>query len=154
MIPYWVLIEKYALIFGFCPYLIAAQINTESSFQPEAISRAGARGLMQLMPETAIWLGVIDEGEEDLLFYPHINLQAGIRYDDWLRKYWKQRGLTGIMNTCLMLASYNAGPGRMRRAFKSGDWYANSPRETQYYVKRVFRWWARYLLDACEALVK
>ena len=99
------LIRKYAKRYGFDYRLISAQIKHESQFDPHAVSPAGARGLMQIMPYTARSLGVEDVHD------PRANIAAGIRY---LRKQYdifkKEKGPDRIW---FALASYHAGFGRI-----------------------------------------
>jgi soluble lytic murein transglycosylase-like protein len=111
------------------PTLVRAVIDTESSFNANAVSPAGAKGLMQLMDGTARGLGVTDP------FDPQQNIDAGTRYLSYLiGKY------DGSVQTAL--AAYNAGPGRVDRAgIRSGadlDGKLESlPRETQQYIAKV-----------------
>lgn len=104
---------------GLSPALVRAMIAVESHGDPAAISRAGARGLMQLMPDTAATYGVIDA------FDPQENVFGGCRYmHDLLDHYHK--------NEALALAAYNAGPGAV-------DASGGIPpfAETRAYVARV-----------------
>lgn len=101
------------------PHLVAAVVAAESSFRPDAVSAAGARGLMQLMPATARALGVDLE-------CPYANIAGGVRY---LRAQAERFG-----NMRLALAAYNAGPTRIARA---GPSRAGWPRATRAYVARV-----------------
>ena len=99
--------------------LLASVVKAESGFHPDAVSRTGARGLMQLMPATAHTLGVNDA------FQPDQNIAGGAAYLDYL--------LTRYHNDIsLALAAYNAGPGAVDR-------YHGIPpfRETRAYVARV-----------------
>jgi len=99
--------------------LITSVIAAESNFDPKAISRRNARGLMQLLPVTAATLGVKN------IFDPQENIDAGTRYlRDLLQVYKNDLGLT--------LAAYNAGPDRVQR-------YGRVPpfAETISYVRRV-----------------
>jgi soluble lytic murein transglycosylase-like protein len=101
--------------------LLASVVRAESAGQVKAVSRTGARGLMQLMPGTAAELGVQDS------FRPEQNIAGGTAYlDTLLRRYHD--------NVALALAAYNAGPGAVDR------YHAVPPyRETRAYVARVIR---------------
>ena len=105
--------------------LIKAIIATESCFNPEAVSRAGAVGLMQLMPETARWLKAGDPRDVDN------NLRAGVRYFAQLQRRFG--------TTVLALAAYNAGPGNVRR-------FGGVPpfTETREYIEKVMAKQRRY----------
>lgn len=102
--------------------LLDALVAAESSYQPHALSKAGAAGLAQLMPATARSLGVFDR------FDVRANLDGGARY---LRSMIDKFG-----SISLALAAYNAGPGAVARA-------GGIPRngETPDYVSRVLRYW-------------
>lgn len=119
--PFRELIEAASAQYKVDADLIASVIAVESNFEPKAISRRDARGLMQLLPETAAKLGVKD------IFDPKENIDAGTRYlSDLLKRYDN--------NLVLALAAYNAGPEKVER-FGSVPPYA----ETISYVRRVKR---------------
>lgn len=112
-------IRQAAATYNLPEKLIASVIRAESGFQPDAVSPAGAQGLMQLMPATARELGVSDP------FDVHQNIDGGARY---LRQMMDR--FDGDLK--LALAAYNAGPGTVARY--DGD---VPYRETRDYVKRV-----------------
>jgi soluble lytic murein transglycosylase-like protein len=113
------LIRKYAGQYRVDPVLIHSIISTESNFDPKAVSTKGARGLMQLMPDTADRLGVKDS------FDPEQNIRGGVQYF---------RSLLDIFDNDLelSLAAYNAGENLVRRLGKIPSY-----RETIDYVSSV-----------------
>ena len=117
--PFDLFIEKYADLHQVQASLVRAIISTESAFNPVARSRAGAIGLMQLMPGTATELGVNP-------FVPEQNIEGGIRYFSQLLKTFG-----GVE---LALVAYNAGPGFAQR-YARGQ--AVLYGETRDYVRRV-----------------
>ncbi|GIO30512.1 MULTISPECIES: lytic transglycosylase domain-containing protein [Paenibacillus] len=117
--------EKY----GVDEALIKAVIDTESSFNPNVVSSAGAKGLMQLMDGTAAGLGVTDP------FDPAQNIDAGTRY----LSYQINR-FNGQVN--MALAAYNAGPNRLAKLGVSTDEQLMGkldmlPLETRKYIRKV-----------------
>jgi len=119
------MISAVATRYGMSADLIAAVIEAESEFNPRAVSRTGARGLMQLMPETAAMLGVSDP------FDPLENIEGGVRH------------LCSLMdrfngNLPLVLAAYNAGE---RAVIRHGGIPPYG--ETRQYVNRILRRLAR-----------
>jgi hypothetical protein len=128
-IPYAAEIRAAAVRAGIDPLLLAALVRTESGFRPDAVSRAGAMGLTQLMPATARSLGVADP------FDPAANLEGGARY--------LAGNLRIFGRVDLALAAYQAGKAAVRRAGGIPD----SP-VTQGYVARVLETWSRYLAAA------
>jgi hypothetical protein len=115
------LVAAAASRYGVDAELITSVIAVESNFDPKAVSPKNARGLMQLLPETAARLGVKD------VFDPKENIDAGTRY---LRELLE----TYHNDVTLALAAYNAGPDRVQQ-------YGSVPpfRETVSYVRRVKR---------------
>ena len=107
------------------PALVKAVMAAESNFKPDAVSRVGAQGLMQLMPATARELGV------ERPFGILENLDGGVRY---LRQMLDRYG-----DVSQALAAYNAGP-------RAVDQYHGIPpyQETQAYVKRVLEYYRGY----------
>jgi hypothetical protein len=106
--------------------IVRAIIHAESAYRPNAISRAGARGLMQLIPSTASRFGVADA------FDPAQNIKGGVQYLAFLLKRYNS-------NLSLAAAGYNAGEGAV-------DKYGGVPpyAETQRYVQRVGQLADRY----------
>ncbi|HEY4547187.1 MAG TPA: transglycosylase SLT domain-containing protein [Pedomonas sp.] len=125
---YWPIVVESACKHGVPVALFDAVVLAESLYQATAVSRAGARGLAQLMPGTARELGVADS------FDPYANLNGGALY---LRRMMDSFG-----SPLLAVAAYNAGPGRVRRA---GGLPTND--ETLGYVKKVMDYW-RHALQA------
>ncbi|MDD5091972.1 MAG: transglycosylase SLT domain-containing protein [Candidatus Wallbacteria bacterium] len=114
----------YSHKFEVSPALILAMIKAESNFDPDAVSKAGAKGLMQLMPGTCSTYKVKDPFNAD------DNIRAGTHYFSSL--------LTRFKEVELALAAYNAGPSRVTQ-------YKGIPpfHETQNYVKKV-NWYYKY----------
>lgn len=111
--------EKFASQYRLHPHLLKSVAKVESNLNPQAISKAGARGIMQLMPKTAESLGVGDA------FNPVENIEGGAKYLRQLLDRFDN-------NIPLALAAYNAGPGAVNK-------YGGIPpyKETQNYVKKV-----------------
>ena len=118
-VPFGSIIYKEAKKNDLRPELVAAVVQAESRFKPNARSGVGAVGLMQLMPRTGKWMGARD------LTNPAQNIQAGTKY----LKYLNER-FDG--NETKVIAAYNAGEGNVRR-------FGGVPpfKETKNYVKKV-----------------
>jgi soluble lytic murein transglycosylase-like protein len=106
--------------------LLVALIATESSFDPKAVSPVGARGLGQLMPETAADMGVKDP------FDPEDNIRGTAKYIAYLGGYWK----THPRKWELALASYLAGMGTVGNQLKAGKDLTN---EQASYVRKILQ---------------
>lgn len=153
-IKYQEQVEKYSDEYGLDKYLVYSVIMCESSFEPEARSRAGARGLMQLMPATAQWFAENKEKieySEELLYDPDYNIRLGCAYLKYLNKRFNG-------NTDNVLAAYNAGEGRVREWLSSslyssdGENLSDIPYpETKNYVERVKEAYALYIRLYAEA---
>jgi hypothetical protein len=123
--PFQKIIRAAAERYGLDADLIHCVVAVESNFDPKAVSPKNARGLMQLMPQTAAKYGVKD------IFDPEQNVNAGTRYlKELLRKY---RDLT------LALAAYNAGPERVDQYGRRVPPYL----ETMKYVQRIAKSYAK-----------
>ena len=112
-------IRHYAAKYGVDEALVHSVVKQESCFNEKALSRAGAIGLMQLMPGTASHLKVKNP------WNPEQNIHGGVKYLSWMLKRFNG-------NKSFALAAYNAGPGKV-------DKYGGIPpyRETQHYVKTI-----------------
>ncbi|WP_237063578.1 transporter substrate-binding domain-containing protein [Microbulbifer zhoushanensis] len=105
--PFDDIVRRYAEQFDFDWRLIVAQMYQESNFDPDARSWVGARGLMQVMPNTGKQVGVTD------LFTPENSIRAGTRYMRWLHDKFDDKGINQENQVWFTLASYNAGLGHV-----------------------------------------
>lgn len=145
---YWDSILAYSRKYGQDPYFVAAIIREESQFNTEALSPAGARGLMQVMPSTAEWVAQnarVKGFDRTKLFDPDLSINIGTWYIGHLMKRFRGDPL-------LVAAGYNAGPeavtGWIERNGNGGDrdiFVESIPfSETRGYVKKVLRNYAEY----------
>ena len=126
-VPYLAEVERAARRHRIPRPLILAVIKCESGFDPRAVSRKGARGLMQVMPATAAGtFGV----HPDRLFTPAVNIDTGTAYLRLLADRYRGR-------TLQVLGAYNAGPTRV-------DSRNRLPRETRAYIRCVGKAYGRY----------
>ena len=137
--------------------LVYSIIRQESRFIPDARSRVGATGLMQLMPTTARWVArqiPVQPYRQDMLVLPETNILMGT--------YYFRRVLDDLGHPILAAAAYNAGPGRARRwrderALEGAIYVESIPfNETRDYVKNVFAnaWFYHHRLDGKAASLK
>ena len=159
------LIEKYALQYGFDPYLIVAQAFQESGLDQNARSHAGAVGVMQVLPSTAKDKSV---GIPDIST-PEANIHAGVKYLAYLRDtHFADTAIADTDRVFLALGAYNAGPGNLsksrKRAIKMGldpdIWFENTEiatgravsREPVVYVRNIFKY--AILIEMNQALAR
>ncbi len=141
-------IESYSERYKLDPSIVYSIIKVESSFDPNAESVKGARGLMQLMPDTAGWAASelsIKGYDPDMLYDPKINIMMGCWY---FSKLLKEFG-----DMTIALASYNAGSGRVRRWLEEDVWSGKAENideipfsETRDYINKVLstrKWYIR-----------
>jgi soluble lytic murein transglycosylase len=132
--------------FQLSPYLVASVIRNESGFRPNATSSQGARGLMQIMPETGEWAArQLDlPFSLDLLYDPDYNVRLGC----WYLSELKQEFAGELV---LMLAAYNGGRGNVQKWLNDRQWTGEHHtleqipfQETRQYVTKVLRDYSRY----------
>ena len=118
-------VTKYGKMFDVERSVIFAVIHTESKFDADAKSSAGALGLMQIMPATAAWAsqGLNVENNESMLVSPDYNIMLGVYYISYLSKSFEGDKV---------FAAYNAGEGKIR------EWGNRiAYKETRDYIKRI-----------------
>jgi len=139
-LPFRQVIFREAAMAGVDGTLVAAIIKTESNFDPGAVSVKGARGLMQVMPETGRWAAGkkgLPGYTPDLLFNPEYNLKIGVWYVSEL--YREYNG-----DVVLMLAAYNAGRGNVNKWLEQNSWTGDRNNidqipypETRQFIRKV-----------------
>lgn len=145
---YWQSIVSAARRNGLDPYFVAAIIREESQFRSEALSPAGARGVMQVMPATGEWIASmagISDFDRAKLYDADMNITIGTWYLSYLMKRFKN-------DLYLVSAAYNAGPEVVAAWAGAGRGTADRDmfvetipyRETRGYVKKVLRNYAEY----------
>lgn len=144
--PYKEAVFFYASQHGLDPFLVLALIRTESKFYPLAVSSTGAKGLMQLMPDTASWVAerLGTEFEEERLFDPEYNIRLGTWYLAYILKEFDG-------NLVAALAAYNGGKQKVREWLVTGTWSGSTQDldripflETRGFVRRVLRDYSIY----------
>lgn len=129
------------------PYLVFAIIRAESKYQTAAESPLGAKGLMQIMPETGAWIAEqqgIKEFDSEMLHDPQTNIQLGCWYLASLTEEYEGR-------LPLIIAAYNAGRGQVRQWVIDGIWDGTPDQvekipfeETRIYTKNVMKNYEAY----------
>lgn len=145
--PYTKEIHQYSAKYRVDPFLVVAVIKNESGFKPEAQSKPGALGLMQIMPETGAWIARTTDFpnfQAKLLKLPELNIKFGSWYLSELEHEF--RG-----NEVLMLAAYNAGRGTVKGWMEERGWgydfqdISSIPfADTRKYVDKVIKDRNRY----------
>jgi len=137
-LAYEEIITRYAAENSLDPALVFAVVHTESRFQPDAVSHAGAKGLMQLTDDTNEWVAFLQREETmpEKIFEPELNVRRGCKLLAYLIEHFG--------NTETALAAYNAGIGRVNSWLTDssisddGITLQNIPfAETRAYVKAV-----------------
>ena len=139
--PYAREIHLYSAQYRVDPFLAVAVIKNESNFKPEAKSKAGALGLMQITPETGAWIAKCTDFpnfRDSMLLKPELNIKFGCWYLAELEHEFHG-------NEVLMLAAYNAGRGTVKEWMKDNGWgydfnsISQIPfSDTRAYVQKVF----------------
>ena len=134
------IVEKYATQYNVPAYIVFAIIDTESNFDENANSSAGAMGLMQMMPSTFEWLTSADHLGENLLSDNLYDPEVSIRYGTYYLRYLFEK----FYNWNTVFAAYNAGEGNVSRwladrEYSDGQGGLKSIpfEETRKYVKKV-----------------
>jgi len=143
--PYLEPIEAWSQERQLNPLLVTALIRQESRFMPNITSSAGAKGLMQVMPDTGAWIAKQIKLKEYQLAEPDDNIKLGTWYLDYTHDEYAN-------NSMLAVASYNAGPGAVgswiaKKGLGDPDQFVESIPydETRGYVKLVFENYWNYL---------
>lgn len=140
--PYSKEVHQYSAVQKIDPFLVVAVMKNESGFNPEAKSKTGALGLMQIMPETGAWIARTTDFpnfKDRLLLLPELNIKFGCWYLGELEHEFKG-------NKVLLLAAYNAGRGTVKEWMKENKWdyefndISKIPfDDTRKYVEKVLR---------------
>ncbi len=130
------------------PLLIAAIIRVESNYRLSAVSRKGAVGIMQIMPDTAEW--ILKKGDFGPITVEDAGTQAhaGIALGSWYVKELNRQFDGDLIKS---LAAYNAGPGKVKSWLQQGVWNGEERTisdipygETRHYVQRVLYYYKKY----------
>ena len=140
--PYDDLIKKHAVAINWDWRLLAALMYRESKFNNKSTSWVGAKGLMQLMPNTAKSYGVKN------VFDPEQNIKGGIKFIQWLEEYWNKNLIDKNDLNKFVIASYNVGHNHVRDAMRLAEKYDMNPEkwsDVSYYLLRKSK--AKYFHD-------
>ena len=126
-------VEKYAQVYTVETSLVLSVIRTESGFKENAVSKKGAVGLMQIMPNTASFIAKKIGVSSYNLFDPETNIIFGVYYLSYLNLKFN--------NEIYVISAYNAGEGRVEDWIKSENYFnkLSEYKETKTYLKRVLR---------------
>lgn len=143
------IVEK-AAIYELDPLLVAAIIRVETNYKVGLVSRKGALGVMQLMPDTANWIMEQTKQKQrwsmdELMNEVEPNIELGAWYIHSLLKQFDQNGAAAV-------AAYNAGPGNVNQWLRKQVWDGQLETaktqipfpETRLYVQRVFHYYSKY----------
>ncbi len=144
--------------YGMDPFLIAAIIRVETNFKTEKISKKGAIGLMQIMPDTAQWIiaqGEFSDLSDDKLRDPAVNIKAGAWYLQSLANQFESFAAANhaskINRIAVISAAYNAGPGNVGKWLSQGGWDGDAAHidqipfgETRHYIQRILYYYKKY----------
>ncbi len=142
-LKYYPVIEQYSMEYKIDPLFITSIIRAESNFNPNAKSKKGAIGLMQIMPSTAKEIAQkylnINDFSEEKLYEPELNIKLGVYYVKILSEMFNN-------NTNLVLASYNAGLGNVQKWQQENPIIEYDPeempfKETKNYVSKINRFY-------------
>lgn len=134
------LIEQQAKAYSLDPLFVVAVIHQESDFKPNARSKVGARGLMQIMPDTAVWASQrmgLKQFKVEQLDDPKTNIQIGC----WYLRYLFQQ----FREPAMVLAAYNGGEGNLNYwGTLQGEQLRHAFPETRGYVAQGLKTYQRY----------
>ncbi len=140
-------VEQYSAQYRVDKYLAVSVMKVESNFTEGAISKSGAVGLMQIMPETALWIAYKLDEEPPSINQLH-DCDTNIKYGIW---YLAELENEFFGNDVLALAAYNAGRGNVRHWMEERGWQKNFSEidsipflETRNYVRKVLDCRAKY----------
>lgn len=135
-------VEMYADMNGIDKYMVYSFIRTESGFNPDSVSEVGARGLMQIMPETFEWIRyrLDEENDPDMIYDRMFDVEDNIRYGCYLLGYLSEEFGGGITE---IAAAYHAGAGSVTSWLENPD-YSRSGHltdipisDTAHYVDKI-----------------